>query len=86
MKGDGNGLERLDQTRRKRAAEGEANCDAAEALMSIVPVTMYGVIALLDYLHGFERLLPPDDWHDGLPDGFEAAVRENVRKALKAMV
>jgi hypothetical protein len=66
-------------------AEGEANYDAAEALMSIVPATMQGVIALLDYLHGFERLLPLDQWHDGLPDGFEAAVRENVRMALKAL-
>jgi hypothetical protein len=52
---------------------GNANREAAEALASTVPTTMQGVVALLDYLHDFERLLPPIDWHDGLPDGFEAA-------------
>jgi hypothetical protein len=62
-----------------------AESAAAEALASTVPTTMQGVIALLDYLHGFERLLPSGEWHDGLPDDFEADVRENVRVALKAL-
>jgi hypothetical protein len=59
-------------------AEGEANREAAEALASAVPTTMQGTVALLDYLRDFERLMPLIDWHDGLPDGFEAAVRESI--------
>jgi hypothetical protein len=62
-----------------------AAADAAEALASTVPTTIEGVIALLDHLRDFERLLPLDEWHDGLPDGFEAAVCESVRISLKAM-
>jgi hypothetical protein len=67
------------------AAEREAEREAAEELMATVPTTMHGVIALLDCLHGFERELPLHEWHIAFPVGFEAAVRENVRVALKAL-
>ena len=46
----------------------------------------HGLEALVGYLRDLGRSLPRnDDLHDAMPDGFEAAVRENIRVALKAM-
>jgi hypothetical protein len=39
----------------------------------------------LEYLHDLEHEISADDWHDAMLDGFEAAVRERIRTALKAM-
>jgi hypothetical protein len=60
---------------------------AAEALAATVPRSKAGVEALVGYLRDLERSLPQNspDLCDAMPDGFEAAVRENVRVALKAM-
>jgi hypothetical protein len=56
-----------------------------DALAATVPTTLAGVVALLEYLHRFESVIPPDDWFDGLPGGFETKVRESVRVVLKAL-
>ena len=59
---------------------------AAEALAATVPASRAGVEALVGYLRDLERSLPRNDnLHDTMPDGFEAAVRESIRIALKAM-
>jgi len=42
--------------------------------------------ALVGYLRDLERSLPRNsDMNDAIPDGFEAAVRENIRLALTAL-
>jgi hypothetical protein len=64
----------------------EVERTAAEAVAATVPASRAGVEALVGYLRDLERSLPRNDnLHDAMPDGFEAAVRENIRVALKAM-
>jgi hypothetical protein len=59
---------------------------AAEALAATVPASRAGVVALVGYLRDLERSLPRNsDMNDAMPDGFEAAVRENIRLALTAL-
>jgi len=51
-----------------------------------VPASRAGVGALVGYLHGLERSFPRNsDLYDAMPDGFEAAVRENIRLALTSL-
>ena len=46
----------------------------------------HGLEALVGYLRDLERSLPRNDnLHDAMPDGFEVAVRENIRLALTAL-
>jgi hypothetical protein len=56
---------------------------AAEALAATVPASRAGVEALVGYLRDLERSLPQNspDLYDAMPDGFEAAVRQNIRLA-----
>jgi hypothetical protein len=59
---------------------------AAEAVAATVPASRAGVVALVGYLRDLERSLPRnDDLYGAMPDGFEAAVRENIRLALTAL-
>jgi hypothetical protein len=59
---------------------------AAEALAATVPASRAGVVALVGYLRDLERSLPRNsDMNDAMPDGFEAAVHENIRLALTAL-
>ena len=60
---------------------------AAEALAATVPASRAGIRALLGYLRDLERSLPQNspDLYDAMPDGFETAVRDSIRVALKAM-
>jgi hypothetical protein len=59
---------------------------AAEALAATVPRSKAGVEALVGYLRDLERSLPrSDDLYGAMPDGFEVAVRENIRLALTAL-
>jgi hypothetical protein len=64
----------------------EVERTAAEALAATVPASRAGVGALVGYLHGLERSFPRNsDLYDAMPDGFEAAVRENIRLALTSL-
>jgi flavin-binding protein dodecin len=59
---------------------------AAEALAATVPASRAGVAALVGYLRDLERSLPRnDDLYGAMPEGFEAAVRENIRLALTSL-
>jgi hypothetical protein len=51
-----------------------------------VPRSKAGVEPLVGYLYDLERSLPRNsDLYDAMPDGFEAAVRENIRLALTSL-
>jgi hypothetical protein len=64
----------------------EVERTAAEALTATVPRSKAGVVALVGYLRDLERSLPRNsDLCDAMPDGFEAAVRENIRLALTSL-
>jgi hypothetical protein len=64
----------------------EVERTAAEALAATVPRSKAGVEALVGYLCDLERSLPRNsDLYDAMPDGFEAAVRENIRLALTSL-
>ena len=64
----------------------EVERTAAEAVAATVPASRAGVEALVGYLRGLERSLPRNDNLCGaMPEGFEAAVRENIRLALTSL-
>jgi hypothetical protein len=59
---------------------------AAEALAATVPGSRAGIRALIGYLRDLESSLPRNsDLYNAMPDGFEAAVRENIRVALTSL-
>jgi hypothetical protein len=59
---------------------------AAEALAATVPASRAGIRALIGYLRDLESSLPRNsDLYNAMPDGFEAAVRENIRVALTSL-
>jgi hypothetical protein len=59
---------------------------AAEALAATVPASRAGIRALIGYLRDLESSLSRNsDLYNAMPDGFEAAVRENIRVALTSL-
>jgi hypothetical protein len=51
-----------------------------------VPASRAGIRALIGYLRDLESSLPRNsDLYNAMPDGFEGAVRENIRVALTSL-
>jgi hypothetical protein len=64
------------EAERQLDVTGDAEIDAAYALLEVIPTTREGVLALLEHAvaHETDRHIWPDDWHSGLLENLSDAL------------